>query len=133
MWERLDRAVSMAEWFDLFPVTKVHTLVCVSSDHNLIIILPDGFGVKPQRTWRFEQMWLENEGCHDIVVGAWNRASSSSPMETMVTKIEACQKRLTQWSKHSFCNVSGVLSKKKKLLKEAEVATARGKKVEVFL
>ena len=78
-------------------------------------------------------MWLENEGCHDIMVGAWNRASSGSLMETMVTKIEACQKSITQWSKHSFRNVSKVLSEKKKLLKEAEVATTRGKNVEVFL
>lgn len=88
--------MSTTEWFDLFPVTKVQTLVCVSLDHNLIIILPNGFGVKPQRPWHFEQMWLENEGCHDIVVGAWNKASLSSPMEIVVTKIEACQKSLTQ-------------------------------------
>ena len=53
MWERLDRAVSMAEWFDLFPVTKVHTLVCVSSDHNLIIILPDDFWCEATKNLAF--------------------------------------------------------------------------------
>lgn len=46
VWERLDRAVSTVEWFDSFPATKVHTLVCTSSDHNLISILPDGFSNK---------------------------------------------------------------------------------------
>jgi len=48
VWERLDRAVSTADWIDLFPAVKVQTLSCVSSDHNLILILPDSFGVKSQ-------------------------------------------------------------------------------------
>ena len=48
MCERLDRAVSTADWIDLFPSTKVQTLSCVSSDHRPILILPDGFGVKSQ-------------------------------------------------------------------------------------
>ena len=37
--ERLDRVVCTAEWFSLFPATKVRTLSCVSSDHSPIIIL----------------------------------------------------------------------------------------------
>lgn len=43
VWERLDRAVSTAEWFDCFPITKVHTLACTSLDHNPISILLEGF------------------------------------------------------------------------------------------
>ena len=49
VWERLDRAVSTVEWLDLFPVTKVQTLSCVTSDHSPILILPDGFGAKLNR------------------------------------------------------------------------------------
>ena len=63
VWERLDQAVSSAEWFELFPITKVQTLTCVSSDHHPIIILLEGFCGKPQRPWRFEQLWLVNRGC----------------------------------------------------------------------
>lgn len=69
VWERLDRVVSTTKWFDLFPAIKVQTLVYVTSNHNLIIILSDGFGVKPQKPWQFEQMWLKNASCHDIVIG----------------------------------------------------------------
>lgn len=54
MWERLDRVMSKAEWVDLFLVTKVQTLLCVTSDHNPILILLNGFGVKSQQPWRFE-------------------------------------------------------------------------------
>ena len=133
MWERLDRAVSTANWIDLFPATKVQTLSYVSSDHSPILILPEGFGIKSQRPWRFEQIWLENRGYHDTVLEVWDRAVSSSPMATMVSKLEACQDKLIQWSKHSFCNVSVELKEKQKLLQVAEREAALGKNTEVFM
>ena len=67
IWERHDRAVSTTDWVELFPATKVHSLVCGQSDHSPIVILPEGILVKSQRLWRFEKFWLEQEGCHDIV------------------------------------------------------------------
>ena len=52
VWERLDRAVCTTEWFNLFPATKVKTLVCASSDHSPILVLPDGITCKTQlRDW----------------------------------------------------------------------------------
>ena len=47
VWERLDRAVSTASWFNLFPATKVKTLVCASSDHSPIMVLLEGINLKP--------------------------------------------------------------------------------------
>lgn len=131
VWERLDRVVSTTKWFDLFPAIKVQTLVCVTSNHNLIIILSDGFCVKPQKPWRFEQMWLKNASCHDIVIGTWGMATLGSPMEEVIKKINACKRSSMQWSKHSFLNVSRALFEKK--LKEDEVVAVRGKDVEIFL
>ena len=67
VWERLDRAMCTTDWFNLFPATKFRTLVGGSSNQNPILILPEGLEVKPQRPWRFEKLWLENEGYHDTV------------------------------------------------------------------
>ena len=67
VWERLDRAVCTTDWFNLFLATKFRTLVGGSSNQNPILILPEGLEVKPQRPWRFEQLWLEDEGYHDTV------------------------------------------------------------------
>ena len=133
VWERLDRAVSTANWIDLFPTTKVQTLSYVSSDHSPILILPEGFGIKSQWPWHFKQIWLENKGCHDTVLEVWDRAVSISPMAAMVSKLEACQDKLIQWSKHSFCNVSVELKEKQKLLQVAEREAALGKNTEVFM
>ena len=49
IWERLNRAVSMAEWIDHFPVTKVRSLVCEQFDHSPIVILLEGILAKPQQ------------------------------------------------------------------------------------
>ena len=78
-------------------------------------------------------MWLENRGCHDTVVEVWDRAVSSSPMAAVVSKLEACQYKLMQWSKHSFCNVFVELKEKRKLLQAAEREAAQGKNTEVLM
>ena len=61
-------------------------------------------------------MWLENRGCYDIVVEVWDRTVLVSPMAVVVSKIETRQRKLMQWSKHSFCNVFVELKEKRKLL-----------------
>lgn len=94
-----------------------------------ISILLEGFIEKTQRPWRFEQLWLENNGCHDIVERVWRMASSGSPMADVMSKIEACQRQLTQWSKNLVCNVSKTLKEKTHLLKNAEAAVAKGKNI----
>ena len=71
IWGRLDRAVSTANWVEHFPATKVQSLVCGQFNHSPIVILPEGILVKSQRPWRFEQFWLEQEGCHNIVAQSW--------------------------------------------------------------
>ena len=53
--------MSIATWFDLFPATKVITLLCTSSNQSPILVQPDGINTKPKRPWRFEQMWLEEQ------------------------------------------------------------------------
>ncbi|KAL0004665.1 hypothetical protein SO802_012226 [Lithocarpus litseifolius] len=133
VWERLDRAVSSADWYDLFPATCVQTLACVSSDHNPICIHLGGIEVKSARPWRFEQMWLEDLGCRDTVVRTWGRDVLGSPIELVVSKLEACQKSLAIWSRNSFCHVRREITEKKKMLRAAERDAAMGRRVDHFL
>lgn len=53
---------------------------------------------RKQRPWRFEQMWLEDEGCHDVVKATWRRAVRGSPMAMVEGKINMCQLKLKWWS-----------------------------------
>ena len=73
VWERLDRAVSTVEWLDLFPVTKVQTLSCVTSDHSPILILPDGFGANLNWSGLFSNKpWKKWDFTHDGLAGFWS-------------------------------------------------------------
>ncbi|XP_075645606.1 uncharacterized protein LOC142616692 [Castanea sativa] len=133
VWERLDKAVCTAEWFSLFPAIKVRTLSCVSSDHSPIFSLSNGITAKKQKHWRFEQIWLENEGFHNTVTAAWRKVSWGPPMIEVMKKIENCQNHLRRWSRDSVCNISKSLLEKKKSLELAETAAVRGGSMEFFL
>ena len=80
IWERLDRVVATTDWMKMFPATKVVHLECGSSDYKPLVILPKGVQIKHKKPWRFEQMWLEDEGCGEVVDLAWRRICPGNPM-----------------------------------------------------
>ena len=61
--ERLDRAFATASWLSLNPETRVNHVKANSSDHNPIIIKPDGIPPGMNKPFRFEQMWMKEQGC----------------------------------------------------------------------
>lgn len=70
VWEWLDRVVGTMDWFDNYPATKVMILECGSSDYKPLLINLCFVPMRHNKPWRFEQMWLEDEGCQDIVASA---------------------------------------------------------------
>lgn len=66
-------------------------------------------------------MWLEDEGCHDVVKATWRRAVRGSPMAMVEGKINMCQLKLKWWSQQHFGNITRALLEKKSLLKKAKV------------
>ena len=113
IWERIDRAVATIDWIEKFPDTKIVHLECGTSDHKPIMIFPTGIPKKIQRPWRFEQMWIEEEGCHESVEAAWRELAHGSSMEQVELKLKSCQVNLKWWSKNSFDNVTKQLREKK--------------------
>lgn len=63
----------------------------------------------------------------------WDRSVLGSSMEVVVSKLEACQKSLMQWSRNSFYHAKWEIIEKKKLLKEVECEAAQGRQVDRFL
>ena len=78
--ERLDRAVADNGWFALYPSTKVQHLRTHSSDHKAILIKLEGIIPRPVRPFKFEQMWLCDEGCRSTVKDVWGVAPSAASM-----------------------------------------------------
>ena len=71
VWERVDRAVATIDWLTTFLATKVVHLECGTSDHKPILILLAGIPKRLQKLWRFEQMWMEEEGCREAIESTW--------------------------------------------------------------
>ena len=126
IWERLDRAVASIEWLDKFPATKVIHLECGSSDHKPILICLNGIPRSRNKPWRFEHMWLEEEGCRDTVEAAWQFNAPGQAMSRVEGKINHCQTKLKWWSRMEIGNVTKLLKDKKVALRKAEEEAIAG-------
>ena len=94
--ERLDIAVGTMKWCDCFPAMKVILMECGSSNHKPIIIHPCGVFMKQNKPWRFEQIWLEEVGCHEAIASAWSGNMKGASMNKVMKKLGVCQNKL-QW------------------------------------
>ena len=67
-------------WFQKFPGTRVHHHSCMSSDHSSLLInlsgLPDP---RKKRCFRFEEMWLLDLTCGEMVDNFQNSTREPNP------------------------------------------------------
>ncbi|XP_050253672.1 uncharacterized protein LOC126699744 [Quercus robur] len=115
------------EWIEKFPATKVMHLECGSSDHKPILICLNGIPKIRQKPWRFEHMWMGEEGCKDVVEEAWVHETTGHAMARVEGKIGRCQSKLTWWSRLAIGNITRQLKEKKVQLRKAEDAAIVGK------
>ena len=125
IFERLDRGLATADWFTRFPSTKIHHLGVTTSNHKPLWITPEGMDSSFHKPFRFEQMWLTDEGCTSTVEAVC-KERVVDPWDTRVlSKIDKCGRELTQWSKKCFGSVKRELENKRKQLKQVENKAAR--------
>ena len=123
IWERLDRGLATNDWFLKFPGSKVQHLQCDSLDHCplLVVLAPLDISSR-KKPFLFENMWLSNSGCGEIVQAAWNHGFGVEMDREILAKVEKCGKDLIWWNKNVFGNVKQdlVRKKNKKLLFRVE-------------
>ena len=91
----------------LFPASKVSHLECGCCDQKPIVIHPLGIPIRQNKPWRFEQVWLQDEGYHVTVEGVWGSTQGCmSPLVSVKTKLERVQMGLKHWSRNSFDNIT---------------------------
>ena len=109
-----------------FSGSKIHHLHSDSSDHSLLWITLDGLDIPSfSKPFRFEEMWLSDRGCSNIVEAVWLSREDGEVHDHVSRKIEKCGKELRVWNQNCFGNVRMVLSQKRKELKEAEMGAIR--------
>ena len=108
MRERLDRALVSTDWAGVFPLVKLHHLSNSVSDHSILVLKETSFPRQQRRQsklFRFESMWLADDGCKNVVREAWERGYTSHSQWPLEACLEECQKSLRDWNKNTFGHV----------------------------
>lgn len=111
--ERLYRGLGNSDWITLFHFATITHLPAISSYHNPIILKTtiDNSYPKP---FRFENMWLDDPFCYDVVHNGWNHFVTGSPLFKLHARIRNVEKALKTWNANHF----GSCQKRIKELKE---------------
>ena len=122
IWEQLDRCLATNSWFLKFPRMKVYHLRCDSSYHNHIHTVFLGIYLPTRKKlFRFEEMWLSNTGCEEVVQAPRTSVGDFGSEEAILAKVEKCGKDLSWWNKIVFGNVRRELDRLKKNLAKAKI------------
>lgn len=91
---RLDRALVSNDFLNVFTEAKLYNLEISTSDHSPIFLELHKTDVfSPTKHFCFENAWLREPMCEQIVEGVWNSGSSRSFYE----KMDECSEILSSW------------------------------------
>lgn len=89
--ERLDRALVSSNWRTLFKQARVLNLTASYSDHSPILLQSNPISAHTfRRRFKFENCWLKDEICANIVKDTWTHSGHLS----LSGKINACSRAL---------------------------------------
>lgn len=91
--ERLDRGLATQSWRNIFPHSEIQVLDVSTSDHlPLFLQLNKKLYVPRGKRFRFENMWIKEEECYNLVESSWNRMEGRD----IVEKINFCCLKLEE-------------------------------------
>lgn len=92
--ERLDRGLANNDWKRMFPLAEVQVMEVSTSDHMpLILQLKRMVYVPKRKRFRFENMWIQETDCYNIIRDSWNIENARS----IVEKMQYCSMKLEEW------------------------------------
>lgn len=94
--ERLDHFLANFQWRLIFPHSDVRHGYIGYFDHCLISIGTEGVMTRGNgpRPFRFEEMWIGDEGCRHVIEMVWNQREDDNLMEGVLMQISQCRQQL---------------------------------------
>ena len=109
---RIDRTLASVDWVDYFGNVSQRVLPLVVSNHCPFLVVA-GNVKRGRSAFKFENMWLKEEGFVERVWHWWNGYRfSSSPSFILACKLKTLKEDLKKWNKEDF----GDLAFRKKCL-----------------
>lgn len=118
VYEWLDRVLINEEWGSKYQNGHCINEVAIGSDHSPIILSTNPEIIKNKIGFWFEEMWLENPECKEVIKAAWGGENHHSMSRCLWPKLSDCRRGLIRWSKTKFGNNMTELRKAKDLLRE---------------
>jgi hypothetical protein len=104
-WSRLDRFLVSPAWEMGYPGLIQRKLLRVCSDHAPIILTRGGLQ-NGKSSFKFENMWLKEEGFVDKVRVWWGSLTfEGTPSFILAKKLQALKGKIKEWNSEVFGNV----------------------------
>ncbi|XP_019160723.1 PREDICTED: uncharacterized protein LOC109157277 [Ipomoea nil] len=95
--EKLDRILTTDTWLMLYEGAAAQSLAVPYSDHLPILITPLVVNrVRRRRRFCFDNMWLREESCKEIVQQSWERTNGFDLLE----RIRVCSRDIWDWGRN---------------------------------
>lgn len=104
-------------WATNFPNAKCINEVAVGSDHAPLVLTMDEGRRRRVRNFWFEEMWLENSECKEVIQGVWEENNCGVRQGNYGRNWEGVGGVLKAWSKERFDNNMNEMRKAKDRLK----------------
>lgn len=92
--EQLDQGMANRQWKEMFPSADITVIDVSTSDHlPLSLQLNKKMYAPKTHRFRFENMWLKEKDCLNIIHMCWSSMAGHSIME----KIQFCCLKLEEW------------------------------------
>lgn len=91
---RMDRVLANPSWVDIFHTAKLYNMEGSPSDHSPLLLIPEVAhkGVR-KRHFKFENAWLTEPMCFQIVKSYWEEEDNSNVLQ----KLKCCAESLNIW------------------------------------
>lgn len=101
-------------WKALFPASRAVNLLPNKSDHLPILMEVREFSPKrkkKKRRFRFEDFWLQDEDCLQVIETGWDSSTGRDPFSRICNKISNTREALLAWSKSRFNSLKEEITK----------------------
>ncbi|KAH7850130.1 hypothetical protein Vadar_028349 [Vaccinium darrowii] len=102
--ERLDRALVSSSWRLRYERAKLQHLFAVGLDHMALLLDTNPPNFSGPRQFRFDNRWIGDPGCQDVVHKSWQVQVRGSKMFEVFHKVRNTRRDLRVWSKNRSFN-----------------------------
>lgn len=103
---KLDRVLCNTEWLGEYMDCEAQFLnPGAISDHTPMVITSVHQKTQKKKTFRFYNLWVEEEGFQEVVANAWATPVVGNPMFVMMRKLKHTKNALIEWNKERVGNV----------------------------